>query len=1088
MGMHNFGETRWGRGILDDIRSTSDQNTRIIGDFTKMVRQVPVARLMYDLMKGENWQAHFKKVVAESKFPELDSMDPVVPKMVAAAEWHAENALSFRRQTLQTRFFETGDNYYLGMEFTREYDKWKIKTSKELCAPLTLQNLDAAKKKDAGRLEGVMQHHIDRLWYEACLEVIRQGDVYNPGAKNRVPRLYMINSYFDAKLGTLPVGESFRLSDRPEEKYEVVIKGGSQVIVRNIEGYISKMTKASVIKREGNLTRQPDGNTESRVALATFPVGHYVNFRTLRLNNETKGYVFAFVGDEQSTPHFMRYSGLTGACVNAMLFNNFIKQAIDGIPFQDRFALYSKETNWNNGEVVTRGTGANYGEDGFLRPGFAYDHGFDYLHSKVIEWMETKQDLNDILSRDWKIKFASSFIPRGMELNEGFIRSLYRLCQMHIFNKFITEMKLDKAIASDALEAAFMARKEAMADRREELDHETYWSEFLSGIDNIDDTTRMRLQDFHCEIAKRLEQVVCQLVEFATRAYIYNERISSELFNQPKPVDSIVDDFAVEAQNFANSLTMSAAFSSAALAFTLVDIRGGGSNVGSIWAGIIGGLNILLSFGTMTNVSRYKIRNEEARIYFFDEKLLAVKKSVFSVMDRKTQDTVPENTNPFFVDLEAKISTFIINADYYDVEDPKELKEAYAALKANLNDPDAIRDFQKKITTYFIPELYHVNSYLQQYLVDIFKILEDMHYLLTQEVDKASGGDSALKLFNRLNNFTPLLDNSLQRGHTYWGFLKSRRLWHWDCTVVFRYFYSLMCCARAGGSTPLAPIQTETLGVVKQARALSTHHQNQILRREVRDLEYLYWATRESDIASLIFVSGFLVFIASWIFSISRIITRSGGPDTVTDVAFWATLASATGAILGAFHLVRKFFILTSLWFTLGRKARDAPSVDDREHIRRVKSVTSTQMLLTLFRIGSAGAAAVALPWAVAQNGFGDEISLSEEIPFWIALGAIGAAIGSTIFFFMVEYVVRYNLSPRLGEYICEAFRDEIENMYKVLAIPINDVQTKQVQERETWEYVAREFLHKYRFDTVFAADRFGSILQYIQSGMDPRV
>mmetsp|Transcript_42374 Transcript_42374/g.47161 ORF Transcript_42374/g.47161 Transcript_42374/m.47161 type:complete len:82 (-) Transcript_42374:141-386(-) len=42
----------------------------------------------------------------------------------------------------------------------------------------------------------------------------------------------------------------------------------------------------------------------------------------------------------------------------------------------------------------------------------------------------------------------------------------------------------------------------------------------------------------------------------------------------------------------------------------------------------------------------------------------------------------------------------------------------------------------------------------------------------------------------------------------------------------------------------------------------------------------------------------------------------------------------------------------------------------------------------------------------------------------------------------------------------------------------------RQVQQRVTWEYVAREFLHKYRFDMVFSADRFGSILQYLQSGM----
>ena len=29
------------------------------------------------------------------------------------------------------------------------------------------------------------------------------------------------------------------------------------------------------------------------------------------------GYVFAFIGDEQASPHFMRYSGLTGVCASA---------------------------------------------------------------------------------------------------------------------------------------------------------------------------------------------------------------------------------------------------------------------------------------------------------------------------------------------------------------------------------------------------------------------------------------------------------------------------------------------------------------------------------------------------------------------------------------------------------------------------------------------------------------------------------------------------------------------------------------------------------------------------------------------------
>jgi len=112
---------------------------------------------------------------------------------------------------------------------------------------------------------------------------------------------------------------------------------------------------------------------------------------------------------------------------------------------------------------------------------------------------------------------------------------------------------------------------------------------------------------------------------------------------------------------------------------------------------------------------------------------------------------------------------------------------------------------------------------------------------------------------------------------------------------------------------------------------------------------------------------------------------------------------------------------------------------------------------------------------------------VNRDIPYWTALGAVSGAIGATTFFFIIEYVVRYNLDPNLGPYICESFRDEIEVMFKILSLPINDIDAKQVQDRETWEYVAREFLHKYRFDTVFAADRFGAIFQYIQSGMDPR-
>jgi hypothetical protein len=236
--------------------------------------------------------------------------------------------------------------------------------------------------------------------------------------------------------------------------------------------------------------------------------------------------------------------------------------------------------------------------------------------------------------------------------------------------------------------------------------------------------------------------------------------------------------------------------------------------------------------------------------------------------------------------------------------------------------------------------------------------------------------------------------------------------------------------------------------------------------------------------ASLIFLAGFFVFGSSVVFSVARL----GSIEVLEDYAFWATAASTLGAALATFHLVRKLFLLCGLWSVLGSKEKDLTSTDDRQDIGKIRAVTFTQILLTVARLGTAGAAAVALPFSVAENGFGDRIGTGEEIPFWIALGAVVTAVASTIFFFLVEYVVRYNLSPQLGPFVCEIFRDEIESMHQVLTVPLNDIDSKQAQDREAWEYTAREFLHKYRFDTVFAADRFGSILQYIQSGMDPRV
>jgi len=152
--------------------------------------------------------------------------------------------------------------------------------------------------------------------------------------------------------------------------------------------------------------------------------------------------------------------------------------------------------------------------------------------------------------------------------------------------------------------------------------------------------------------------------------------------------------------------------------------------------------------------------------------------------------------------------------------------------------------------------------------------------------------------------------------------------------------------------------------------------------------------------------------------------------------------------------------------------------------LRLVRGVTLTQIMLTLIRFCAATAAAIAFAFSVAETGFGMRIDTRPDLPFWIALGALLAAIGSTLLFFVVEYIIRYRLPTELGPFVCGLFEREINEMYRKLSeVPTNSVDTKIVQDREAWEYTARAFLHKWRFDTVFAADRFGQILQFIQSG-----
>ena len=91
----------------------------------------------------------------------------------------------FRRPLLQTRFFETGDNFYLGMEFMREYDTWKralvdnltntvrgAMVGGALKLSLPLPDSIARAEREIGAIRGTFDGHINRLWYDDNVTVL----------------------------------------------------------------------------------------------------------------------------------------------------------------------------------------------------------------------------------------------------------------------------------------------------------------------------------------------------------------------------------------------------------------------------------------------------------------------------------------------------------------------------------------------------------------------------------------------------------------------------------------------------------------------------------------------------------------------------------------------------------------------------------------------------------------------------------------------------------------------------------------------------------------------------------------------------
>ena len=210
-----------------------------------------------------------------------------------------------------SQLYSIGDNYYLGMEFPREYDEWKTSLLPKLAPDLpSMSPKDFHDKRRNTQRDIALA--IDMLWYEAALDVMSTGDVFNPGGRSVLPSLRLINSPLETRLSELKLYQSFGLDGRSfrvkkidgdsvecssrhgdcidvrlptqtwvkqhntnkivalrtldtgetfdvMDTFDILKKGFGSTLVRTSMGYVARIGNSALVRRRSDLARSPDG-------------------------------------------------------------------------------------------------------------------------------------------------------------------------------------------------------------------------------------------------------------------------------------------------------------------------------------------------------------------------------------------------------------------------------------------------------------------------------------------------------------------------------------------------------------------------------------------------------------------------------------------------------------------------------------------------------------------------------------------------------------------------------------------------------------------------------------------------------------
>ena len=457
--------------------------------------------------------------------------------------------------------------------------------------------------------------------------------------------------------------------------------------------------------------------------------------------------------------------------------------------------------------------------------------------------------------------------------------------------------------------------------------------------------------------------------------------------------------------------------------------------------------------------------------------------------------------NPYFTLLKTKKEAFVKHVAYYNLPDPSQFLAAYEGLCEKTHTKEAALAFMKTVATVLLPVTYNGNGYLQEDIVDMYTIAEEM-VRLDSTVDQTNAETSqlAMGMFERLILFRARLEPTLQRGDIRFGFIKIPKFgkglfqpWGPVKYVIGKLYPSRTrrsgCCsipktveASKKASSGCKPIITDTEECAAQMSDLSDRITTPALRREVLELDSLFAATHESYVSSFIILFAFISLVTGIVFTIGNLLdlgglpTGHGGYDLVRAATWSFGLLTPVTAFFAYWWLGKKVWVLFRLSLRLGFKSSENKS---KSLVRRV---AHWQIFITALWSLASGLATVALPWSLAASeGWWPH---GQNVPGYLALASISLTVVVLILLFILEYTILYSLPCELGEYVCNGFEGDLRHLEMEFAVPKNETQSKRAYDTALWEYVARAFALKYRFDVVFAADRFGSIFHYIQSGV----